>query len=263
MIEKKVLELVSSIDEFTQFVHHKIVMEVLNSKLYIEEPRKFFYTVLVKSNNGLMASNQLIDKFNSLPHILDSLFVILRSLLSDTITFYYVLHKSFEKENLEENIKNLYFDHIRWSLENVKKVHRVIFSLNEEQVDEEINKIKMINKEFFDENGEPTVENKSIMPSAAIRFIFSNNTKKLNIENLKYAFSLYEIFSKYEHFGQFSYGLVHRQFKQENKQQLFDEIKTSIEIITNTINHTLNAWPDLRDKTKDALTLLREQISKV
>ena len=246
----KIKELSSLVAKFSKYVHEEIILQILRNEEYTSEPQRFFYSILFKTNNGLDTSNYLIANFISKPHFLDSLFIIFRSLLSDTITFNYVIYKSLEKDNLEENIKALYFDHIDHTLKNYDGVYRVIHQMSDQQVADEKAKLKKTSGEYFDVNGQPRFQPLPSLPGKAMRYIFSNHFDKKKLAPLKRAFDLYDMFSKYEHFGELSFDMIHRQFKEKNQERLYTEIIDTIDILTLTMESTLNAWPSLQKETK-------------
>lgn len=193
-------------------------------------------------------------KFISKPHFHDSLIIILRTLISDTITFYYILNKSVENDDLKSNIKWLYSDHLRYVENNLRKTYKITNKLSDTEVENKINDLIKKRADFYDTEGKLKFKKPLPSTSGMIQSIFSDNQGDVDLAHLKRAFSLYDLFSKYEHFGDLSFQLIHRQFQEKyDRQIIYEEIVDTVHIVQDTIDRTLRAWPKLKTQHESDL----------
>jgi len=245
VMENRIEKLASHLNEFIGFVHSNIILKILKSQNYTSEPFRFYYSILFKTNNGLYTINHLIGGSKNNPQYFDSIFVLLRALLADSITFRHVLHESLENNELEKTIKSLYYDHIDKTIENLRGPYKRIKNLSDNEIKSHIEGLKKNRKEYFDNDGEPLYKPLKSSPSKAIKYIISNPAARNKPPLLGESFELYDTFSKYEHFGDLSFTLIHQQFKNETNEELYNKIFLSVHILVTTIKTTIKVWPSL------------------
>ena len=220
----KLEKFTSVIVEYTAFIN-----KVLTRTEQINEPHKFIHTVSFKTNNSLYTANFLLSNFLKEPYFTDSIFLILRTIMSDVITYYYILCKSDNDNIYVENINNLYFQHIKYALSSLK-IFKEGYHDGESKIEAMKDEIKINNKNYFDEEGNSLFVDEIKGINGMVKEIANN--KYLNPFAIK-AYGLYEIFSKYEHLGELTYELIHRQFSIEIREQILGEIHEAIEVIIN------------------------------
>lgn len=185
-------------------------------------------------NNELDSVNLLFRNILDKPHYSGSIIILLRTILSDIITIKYVNLKGIDRNgniNLMLNIKQCYADHIRYTLHN-EDVYKVVLEITNEEWEDIVTHIKIEYKDYFDENGLLLPDYQRWTSVGKMAFIIKKSLKKDQpVHFLKEAFQLYDIFSKYEHLGEFSYRLVHRAFHQEEQVFLLQEYHQSVIIL--------------------------------
>src|SRR5687767_672108 len=132
---KKLENYTNALSTLTYFVNTSIIGDIIDKpETENEEPFRLFYTILLKSNNGLDTCSLLLANYSDRPHHVDSLIVILRSLISDCVIFRYLLTKSeHDNEKLKANIKSLYFDHIQHTVVGVEKYFKDIYGFTDSE----------------------------------------------------------------------------------------------------------------------------------
>lgn len=216
----------------TNHVNQRIVMSILDRKLYQHEPQKFFYSLLFKINNGLDAANLLILNIFNKRLFSDSLFLILRTLLSDVITFHYIMEKSKGNDTkLNENIENVYYDHIKFMMSGVD-VYQMLYKESKTLIDEKKKEIINSRPQFFDSSGNVKPHLKGLKSiRSMVKEIAGETGKNQSLGYLIRAYEHYEIFSKYEHLGDLTFQLIHRNLKDDQKKRILSEIYHSVNVI--------------------------------
>jgi hypothetical protein len=259
-LKSSVYEHADILNRYSAFIHNTYVGPILDKGFYLEEPNRFHYTLLFKLNNGLATSALLLKNIFENPQFSDSLQVILRPLISDTVTFWYIHHLSDENpQKLIENIQGMYFDHVM----NAKETMSVYYQLNETS---EIERNSMEDsfwvhaKKYFDENRNPICERLKVSMKSVVRKIWSTREPGEDVSFLAQAFHLYDIFSKYEHLGEFTYKLIHRQYQPALLSNLIREIMGAIEVVLTGMNGCLKNFPDLFESNFERYDKRREEL---
>src|SRR5258706_7216336 len=112
---QKIEDYTNTLSTLTYFINTSIIQEILSKPETAKvEPYKFLYTVLLKSNNTLDTCSLLLANFSEKPHFVDSLIILLRSVISDSVIVWYLIVKSEgDDQKFNENIRALYYDHIQ------------------------------------------------------------------------------------------------------------------------------------------------------
>jgi hypothetical protein len=173
---------------------------------------------------------------------MDSSFLIIRTILSDCLTIYYLLHISNTEEELNINIKKLKSDHIHYTLNNLD-IYRNIYRENNNVNEYKKQELKEYKKEFFDSNGNLIFKNTFSINYIVKQLITQTSNKDHLFETLiGAAFNYYDKFSKYEHLGDLTTTLTLRQFDVTNHKEVFEDICGSIHIITLYLSIFLETW---------------------
>lgn len=221
------LEYAKKIEELTAFVNS--ILTKIDQKTD-DQPRAFFYVLAFKTNNGLNTANLLIANVVNKPHFCDSLLVLLRTLLADAITFFYLAVKveaNNTDEYLKEQIVVLEGDHIRY-IDKTFRVFQKLYNSSDKEIGEKQKQLRKKHPEYFRQDGKYKFETLSIPDMVVVIADSENTVAKLHTKN---AFELYDTFSKLEHIGMLTTQLVVRQFDTENHKQILHEIYVAVQTI--------------------------------
>jgi hypothetical protein len=228
---------------FTQYVNLKYVNEIKNTGDIRQEAKIFLYTILYKLNNGLNSCHLFINNTKESERHLDSLCVILRTLISDSLMTLYVIKKDYTTdEAIEKNILPLYTDHLKYGLSNLQRFGRKFWGYSEKQMKDEELKIKTTYSKFFNKDGSFKYKSKGMSIGDVADYLVSNDANIGNKNLVIKAQNLYSFFSKYEHLGILSFGLIHRQHDEKNRATIIRQIVEAILVIGNTIEFCLHIW---------------------
>ena len=214
------------LSEFTDAIadYTSLVNAVIARQENISEPHKFINAISIKTNNSLDAVNFLLKQSSNNPHFSDSIFLILRTILSDAITYYYLLYKSASDNSFLSNIKWLESQHVYYT-ENNLPIFQVGYKEDRGVIDTMKEDWRNHHKEYYDSAGEPIYPRMTGI-RGMIKEI-ANSNKILNHYAIR-AYGLYDIFSKYEHLGLFTQELIYRHSDETNSRQIQGEIYESI-----------------------------------
>jgi hypothetical protein len=247
-----------ALSTLTYFVNTSIIKEIIvKPDTEREEPFRFFYTILFKSNNALDTCSLLLANYSARPHHADSLIIILRSLITDCIIFRYLLVKcEGDEDKLKSHIKSIYFDHIDYTIKGVRKYFKEIYELTDAEIRQKIIEVKEKRSGYYDSTGNPTTKAFGTSARLALNEMAKKRAQgdKLDIQLF---YHYYDIYSKYEHPGEFSFMLIHQQYQEELKNKLADGIMESINrLVIPTMISILGAWPDIHRKHQAQLNRL-------
>jgi hypothetical protein len=180
--------------------------------------------------------------------------------------YLYMLDKSKgDDELLTQNIKSLYFDHINFTIEAVKNNFASVYRKSQDEIDEIVRDIKIKRSGYFDTEGNNLVTPLKVSALSALRALASTKKRSENIDYIQRHYSHYDRFSKYEHLGDLSFRLIHRQYQEQHQAEMADEIVDAINLLTYTLKSTLDAWPDINEnhskKYNELVTELYRQYS--
>jgi hypothetical protein len=243
MLEQIITELHDDLVAFTEYVDTKYVNAIQTSGDIRQESKIFLYTILYKLNNGLNSCHLFINNSKASERHFDSLFVILRTLISDSLMTLYVIKKDYTAdEAIEKNIWPLYTDHLKYGLSNLKRFGKSFWGYTDQQIRDEEAKIKTSYGKFFNKDGSFVYKSRSLSIGDVSEYLVSNDANIGNKNLVIKAQNLYSFFSKYEHLGILSFGLIHRQFNEKNKPVMIRQIIEAILVVGNTIEFCLHIW---------------------
>ncbi len=225
----KLQQYASKIEEITTFVNN--LLQKIDQKTD-DQPKAFFYVLAFKTNNGLNTTNLLIANVIKKPHFCDSLLILLRAMLADTITFIYLavkLESNNTDEYLKEQIAILEGDHIRY-MDKTFGVFQKLYGTSDKEIGRLKKEIRAMHPVYFSRDGKYKNEYKTVsIPEMVTVIAESNNdVAKLHTKN---AFELYDTFSKLEHLGILTTQLVVRQFDDGNQKKILQEIYVAVQTI--------------------------------
>ncbi|HYG37122.1 MAG TPA: hypothetical protein VD908_00825 [Cytophagales bacterium] len=232
-IEKKVQEIHELVERLTRYINEEIVVKNNKSGQELAEPLQFFLNLLFKTNNALDTANFLFGSIIKKPRYNDSIGLILRTSLSDVISYMYILHKSGGNEKqLIHWINICDYDHIQyfWSKE---KVYKKVSKVSTEEWDQMKDTLKENFPQFFDENGLPndSIYKRWKTPGPIALEIFESGKEK-QYQYLREAFEYYDLYSKVEHLGKATEFLIHESFHDEFKINSLIRIHRSFIILS-------------------------------
>lgn len=223
---------------FTNYLSDIIENDILEKLRYLEEPDRFYYTVLHKLRNILDAASFLITNLDGKPHYYDSVFLLLRTCLFDGISLYYVMDADNDNLLRNERINRIMLDHVKsiWTSAEDDKERQLVIEKFPDCFDE--GKFK-----------------KEIVKVNIIMMYREIKIERIKNEVLD-ALRLYNIFSKVEHNGILSFNLLHAHYEATGadsaKYKVYFALKNIMGVTSLLVRH---AW-----KISDEDTRFKEMI---
>ncbi len=214
-----------------------------------DQPKAFIYTLAYKTNNGLYSVNLLIKDMLYRPRYCDSIFLILRTMLSDAITYFYLLTISQDEidgdDIFVDAINRLDADHLRYSFNNLR-----LFQLLYKETDKSIEGKRALTRSrypsYFNADGRFKTELRMESIAEMVAVVAKSNLDFI-IRPVTNAFKLYDIFSKYEHLGMLTTHLITRQFEKPNQEQILGEVYLAIKTVLTLQNSLLTSFLDAEE----------------
>ena len=242
MTEKFFSDVTSIIVRFTTCYHREVISQIVHTRDYIAEPKRFFYTVILKTNNTLNALNIYLRDFDKKPEYHISLFILLRAILSDVIVSEYIIVSGANDAQRSEIIERIYMDHVDKTNQSIDRIYALINRWDLTRVATEKSEFLKSASQYFDSNGELLVKPLRTSPETLLKLLLTQKPNSANFDLLRKAFECYDRFSKYEHLGLFSFLLVHRGYDDRNIIKCLIEIFDAINIIFAAQLNYCNAW---------------------
>ena len=260
-MESKITQFTGKIEELTLLVN-KALLETNQQRT--DQPKAFQYTLAFKTNNSLNTANLLIANILNKPHFCDSLFLLLRTMLADTITYFYLWAISRDEiendENaLKDSIRKFESDHLRFTY-NTMTVYQKLYNEPDAIVEERKQELRNAYPQYFNTDGSFKKNGK---PLGIKDMVLEVIERKLDfvIDPIKIAYSLYDIYSKYEHLGMLTSYLVVRQFDENNRTEILTELYYAIRIILLSQNSL--TIPFLTKNDKNTFDKLFKEIENI
>lgn len=228
---------------FTTHVNLNYVAPIIKQKDFKEEPKLFLYTVLYKVNNGLSSCQLfLTDNQDSQRH-LDGLFLILRTLISDSLITNYVIRKNYTNDSdIVKNILPLYSEHLKFGLDNLRQYGKKFWKYTDAEIGKHVNKFISNYSEYINKDGTLKHKPERTTMGQKADYLISNIPEEAVQNLIIKAHSLYTFFSKYEHLGILSLPLIQRQYDEKNQLTIIREVVEAVAVIGHTIELTLKIW---------------------
>jgi hypothetical protein len=247
----------------TNHVNLNYVAPIVKTNDIKEEPKTFLYTVLYKVCNGLSSCQLFLINSENADRHLDGLFLILRTLMSDSIITHYVIRKEYTgDDNIVNNIRPLYTEHLKYGLSDLRKYGSKFWNYTEVQIGKEVN--KMINNfnDYLNKDGsfkyKPEI---SSMGDKALYLVNNIPDEAVKLLIIK-AHNLYMFFSKYEHLGILSLSLIHRQYDKKNKLSILRQVVEAIFVVGHTIELCIRIWKQFEVEKDTVMQSYIERFSK-
>jgi hypothetical protein len=244
-------------------VHKNVIVQIKLDDLK-EEPKKFLYTLLFKINNGLCTASLLIINIRGSGYVTDSIFILLRTLLSDVLTLHYLLFKSKGSDDeFKLLIDSLYFDHINFTINTSLPAFVKLYKEDQTTLKTKVEELKVAKKEFFDSNGKPKSHLKSLTSIyGMIKEIGSQTSKITQLDYFTIGAEHYDIFSKYEHLGDLTFHMIHRTFDATREQEVLTNIYHAVNVILHYQKIALQGFYEKESETFKAFDKLRMDIGQ-
>lgn len=229
-------ELTTYCNTLAQLIHDSKV-ELLIPKMdtinHDKESSQFFFALLFKLSNGLETSNLLLINLDNKPQFADSLFICLRTLLLDMLTIdYLMIQANFNENEVQRQVDILKSDHVQYDINNLK-TYQTLFNFSDADLEKKRKEIINQYPKFFEQSGKFKSEFKDhkVSPKQMILEINKNASNTIFLENAIQTYEHYDLYSKYEHLGEYTAQLVFRGFRNENFENLFKEVKTCLKLL--------------------------------
>jgi hypothetical protein len=207
-----------------------------------DQPKAFLFVLALKTTNGLRTVNYLIAQTPDQIHLFDSIFILLRTLLSDAITHFYLLAKSvnsFDPDaTLIEQIKILEADHINYLDKNLK-VYQKLYNDTDENIGRMKSELRQKYPEYFKSDRGLKYHSNNI-GGMAIDIV--NSKVEFLISNVAPAYDLYDTFSKLEHLGALTLQLVTRHYYIEKHREIYKQMYFAVNTSLVSLNSLITQF---------------------
>lgn len=248
----------SALLEFVVYYQDKVLCKILDEKRYVEEPERFYFTIMTKSNNSLDVINLLIRNFHAKPHFHASLFVLLRAILSDIMITEFVSVSPDTDESRVDLIKGIYNDHVARTYNSISGTYALLSGWSNKDIALEQKSFISSNPQYFDENGKLLTKSVDVSVKKVVTAILSRKAQESDLSFLRMLYSHYDMFSKYEHVGELTFRLVHKPYFEESVKIQFIEVFESVGIIVSALINYCNVWDELLlEEVKDLQSLVK------
>lgn len=197
---------------FIRKVHETIDEIIYPSKKYIDEPERFYYTILHKLATVGDVIAFLITNLDGKPHYANSAIILSRTSMLDAICLYYVLDQTDDREEQKKRIDNILNDHVRSIYQSTP---------NEEK------KVEIRNQyPWCFESGKFRADIERITTKNMIDGLHMEELKEPAGRSLK----LYSLFSKFEHNGLFTFDMLHSHYNESDKRTIMMNYDAALNI---------------------------------
>jgi hypothetical protein len=192
--------------------------DIYKNDAYVQEPQRFFYTILHKLRNVFDAASLLVTNLDGKPHYHDAVYLLLRTCLFDAVNLYYVMDAESDIVLQNERIQRIMDDHVRaiWNSAQDEEEKDLII----EKFPGYITEDRKFRKDLKKIN--------IIMMHDEMR---SDNIRK----QIRTMIDLYNIFSKVEHNGKLTFNIIHAHFEPDGALSAKSKIYHALNLIMATI----------------------------
>ncbi|MCF2220175.1 hypothetical protein H9Q08_12770 [Chryseobacterium sp. PS-8] len=250
--EKYFEKLSSRILMFIDLYKEEVIKKILNSHRFIKEDEKYFYTIILKTIDSLNGANIFIRNFDNVRSFQVPLFIIIRAILNDIIISEYIIVNSSNDEEQIKLINSINFEHIKYIKSSIK-IESKIRKWSEQEKQEKILEIIRANPKYYEKNGNEKFKKIITNVGSLVDSVLENSINDKPYQLIGVAYILYNTFSKLEHFGELSFDLVHKPYKDNKQSSQINHLFSSIQVIIAALNNYCRAWKNLEidfDKLK-------------
>jgi hypothetical protein len=261
-MEKYFDNISSIILRFTDLYHSDIILKVIDSNNFDSEQKRIFFTIILKSNSSVQATNILIRNFHTHNHFHPSIYILLRSILSDIILAEYIISLGKDENLMNNKIHSIYLDHIDRTIKLLDNFYSKYSIWTPSEI-EQVKKDLKTNKEtYLDKSGQLKGKPLKATTDKLINIILSETSPSKDRRLIIRAYEYYDRFSKYEHFGAFSHQLFLRGFDAENIDIAFNEVYQSLEVIFSALINYSRIWDFNKENTIQQLNNIIKEFHK-
>jgi hypothetical protein len=248
---------------FTDHINQAYVAPITKCQDFADEPKLFLYTILFKLNNGLSSCRLFLSTGEHWQRHLDGLFIILRTMLSDSLISQYVIRKDYKGDaHIIENIRPLYTEHFKFTLRDLRKYGKKFFKYTDKDIGAEEQKIRKKYSDYFEVDGSFKYKPEITTLGDKVEYLVDNiDEEEVKVLLIK-AHNLYMHFSKYEHLGILSLPMIWRQFDEKNHVTIFRQVTEAIMIVGHSIELCLRMWKQFDSGIDPAVRLSIEKFQK-
>jgi hypothetical protein len=229
--------------ELTDHVNQTYVAPITKDRDFANEPKLFLYTVLFKLNNGLSSCRLFLNTDSLWQRHLDGLFVILRTMMSDSLICQYVIRKDYQGDStIVKNILPLYTEHFKFTLRDIVKHYKKIYNYTDKQVTAATQELKKQNSDYFNRDGSFKYKPEISTMGSKVEYLIGDINEAAVKLLIGKAYNLYMHFSKYEHLGILSLPMIWRQYDEKNYVTIFRQIVEAIIVVGHSIELCLRSW---------------------
>lgn len=247
----------------------KYCLKIMDSEDYVDKEKRFFYTLLFKSVNELESVSVLLKNFFNKPSMQSSMFLILRTMLSDCFTGLYVIKAKEIKIDHLHLIDVIYYDHIGHAIKNIKHTHNQITRQKPAIVERMIQDLKAQYNEYFNfidnEDGIRTYTDCKLVDcnfsmKKVITFLTQQRLDDKEREMLQLMHYFYDYYSKFEHFGIGTFNIIHKSFNPDAHKHTLKDIIETVRLLHVFMESYLNNWPDLFNENDPVYKNISEKL---
>lgn len=149
-------------------------------------------------------------------------------------------------------------------IDSLNRAARKAYGWNDQEVHDKIQIIKESKKQYFDSDGNPKLNPIRTSPFTLTFKMFSEISNPLSKEYdlLRRSFDLYSQFSKFEHFGDLTFHLVHRAFEETEKETILYDLYDGVSMTCFALTNYMNLWDDIPASTKESIQKLTTKVNQ-
>lgn len=238
-IEKKSKQL----DQYNLALHEIIDGEIYEKFAYFEEPDKFYYTILYKVMTLLDTISLLMGNLENKRYYFNSIYLLLRTSLSDIVCLYYVFEKFLDKTEAKDRIQLIMDDH----------VHSIFHAADNEE--------RQLLMQTFP-NCFTSGKLKKTVHKVSVKAMHTQISSPSIKKEVASAMNLYNFFSKLEHNGELSFNIMHKPFTSEGYESAKSKVCDAITTIVFGIQPPLLNWIKMDDARFVNLASLAKELIK-
>jgi len=255
--ENDIKEMVSSLaDQVYTYAHvlTEFCINITDDVRYVQKDKRFFYTLLFKATNELTAVSVLFKNFYEKAALQSGMYLILRTVLSDCLAGWHVIHLRENGRDFNHMIDLIHFDHVNFALRSLSGPYNQINRLSPGELEKQIQYIKSVNPAFFhsavDEAGNTIygndIFNKEFYSlKGTITYLTQQKLHDEEKRLLNHLFYYYDLFSKLEHPGILTFMLVHKGFDVRLQERSLIDVVEALLAIEPILYEYMANWPDL------------------
>jgi hypothetical protein len=235
---QRIKKATDNIDELLKETFSCLGKEYRNGKTVNKDTEFFFYLILQKLTDNLFTANLLLKKVNDLNQIYGGLCLILRTCLTDIITFYH-LHsfikggetKDEEQIDFQNRVRDMWGEHLSFIIEYNQKMSSWGY-INKDNKEKERVLINKLFEDYFETPLDVSWKHRlKKRDKFSVGTIMNEGLAKNKL--VVKAYELYHIYSKLEHNGEVTYDTHNWYYN--NPHSAINYLFESFSVISTTV----------------------------